>query len=147
MWSKQSSVLLSKGLIILGFIMTAIIIPFVPSCARFFDTISDEKPVWMFLTVIIYITLVFVVILLTMLFKLLHNISKEIVFVDKNTNLLRGISWCCFLIAFIYLVFGIAIQASFLVAFIAGFMGLILRILKNVFAEAVSIREENDYTI
>jgi len=29
----------------------------------------------------------------------------------------------------------------------SGFMGLILRVVKNVFAEAIFIKEENDFTI
>ncbi len=151
MWSKKSSLLLSKGLIIFGFIMVATILPFMPDFARYYDTLSGEAPIWVSLTAVFYITIGIVVILLIALFKLLNNISKQITFVEQNTNLLRCISWCCFLVAGIYLVYGLIVHPasyfSFVFCFIAGFMGLILRILKNVFAEAVSIREENDYTV
>lgn len=151
MWSKNSSVLLSKGIIIFGFIMTVTILPFIPDFAKFYDSISGEDPIWMSLSAVFYSTIVIVVILLITLFRLLNNISKQITFVDQNTKYLRIISWCCFLIAGIYVIYGLiiypAVYFSLVVGFIAGFMGLILRILKNVFAEAVSIREENDYTV
>ena len=39
------------------------------------------------------------------------------------------------------------LEVILLVAFIVGFMGIILHVLKNVFEEAVSIKEESDYTI
>jgi len=147
MWSKDCSILLSKGLIIVGFLMTLFIIPFVPEVAGFYDTISGDEPVWLEFTIVVYIVLTFVIILVFTLFRLLNNISKQVIFVSQNTKYLRRISWCCFLIAGILLVFGIWVTWSVLVAFVAGFIGLILRILKNVFEEAVSIREENDYTI
>ena len=147
MWSKDCSILLSKGLIIVGFLMTLFIIPFVPEVAGFYDTISGDEPVWLEFTIVVYIVLTFVIILVFTLFRLLNNISKQVIFVSQNTKYLRSISWCCFLIAGILLVFGIWVTWSVLVAFVAGFIGLILRILKNVFEEAVSIREENDYTI
>jgi len=34
-----------------------------------------------------------------------------------------------------------------LLAILAAFMGLILRVLKNVFEQAIEIKEENDLTI
>ncbi len=147
MWSKNSSVLLSKGLIILGFILAAIIIPFIPQCAKWYDSISGEDPVWIPLSIVFYVTIGIVIFLLITLFRLLNNISKKITFVDQNTKFLRCISWCCFLISAIYFIFGIIAQPALLIAFITGFMGLIIRILKNVFAQAVTIREENDYTV
>ena len=147
MWSKDCSVLLSKGLIIIGFLMTLSIIPFVPEIAGFYDTISGDEPVWLQFTVVVYVVLAFVIMLLFILFRLLNNISKKVIFVSQNTKYLRIISWCCFLIAGILIVLGIWVTWSVLIAFVAGFMGLILRILKNVFEEAVSIRQDNDYTI
>ncbi len=147
MWSKECSILLSKGLTIVGFLMTLFILPFVPVVTEFYDTISGDDPVRFEFTVAVYIVLTFGIILIFTLFRLLNNISKKVIFVNQNTRYLRRISWCCFFIAAILFVLGIWVTRSVLVAFVAGFMGLILRILKNVFEEAVSIREENDYTI
>ena len=81
------------------------------------------------------------------LHKLLTNIKNEQVFTDENISLLRRISWCCFLAALItlisarfYLVFG-------LISIAAAFMGLILRVVKNVIQQAVIIKTENELTI
>ena len=40
-----------------------------------------------------------------------------------------------------------SLEVIFLAAFMVGFMGIILHVLKNVFEEAVIIKEESDYTI
>ena len=36
---------------------------------------------------------------------------------------------------------------AFLIAFMAAFAGLIIRVIKNLLEAAVELREENDYTI
>ena len=81
------------------------------------------------------------------LYRLLLNIGREEVFVESNVRCLRRISWVCYLAAlisllstFYYLPFGVLAAA-------AGFMGLVLRVVKNVFAEAVNLKQENDFTI
>jgi hypothetical protein len=78
---------------------------------------------------------------------LLSNIKKEKVFIAGNVKLLRTISWCCFAAAFVmvfaakyYLLLGLTAVAI-------AFIGLILRVVKNVIEEAVRIKTENDLTI
>lgn len=94
-----------------------------------------------------YLLMIPAAIALGYLYRLLKNIGREEVFVESNVRCLRRISWACYLAALIclasmlyYLPFGLAAAA-------AGFMGLILRVVKNVFAEAVSLKLENDFTI
>lgn len=85
--------------------------------------------------------------LLVQLYRLLNNIAAEKVFTDSNVTLLRRISWCCFLGA---LVSGLSVLYYMpwgLVAVAAAFMALVVRVIKNVMAEAVVIKQENDYTI
>ena len=96
---------------------------------------------------ILYLCCVPAMIALICLHKLLTNIKREEVFVLKNVTFLRIISWCCFLAALI-LVF------AFLFYFVVGlmsvmlaFIGLILRVVKNVIEEAVFIKAENEFTI
>lgn len=81
------------------------------------------------------------------LYRLLQNISRGQVFVEENVHCLRVISWACFLAAGICLASSAYYIPFLAVAVMAGFMGLILRVVKNVFAEAVAIKQENDYTI
>jgi len=79
--------------------------------------------------------------------KLLFNIKKDKIFISENVKYLRVISWCCFAVALITFVAGIFYIPFLLVAAAAAFVGLMLRIVKNVMQNAVEINEENELTI
>lgn len=79
--------------------------------------------------------------------RLLHNLNRNRIFVAQNVTCLRLISWCCFGVALVFLVLAWFRSLGLLVAFAAAFFGLILRVLKNVFARAVALQDEADYTI
>ena len=84
---------------------------------------------------------------LYMMNRLLANIRKEEVFTEKNTRYLRGMSWCCLAAGVIFLVSSFYYLPFFALCAAAVFMALILRVIKNVFAQAEEIKKENDYTI
>lgn len=86
-------------------------------------------------------------VILFVLDRLVENIRKGEVFEEKNIRLLRILSYCCFVIALITLIFAQLRIIVFVITFAAAFIGLILRVIKNCFEEAVRLREENDYTI
>jgi hypothetical protein len=79
--------------------------------------------------------------------RLLRNIAGGRVFVDQNVKLLRFLSWCCFAAAGIFLVMSFYYVTGLLVVISAAFMGLILRVVKNVIAQAVELKQENDLTV
>lgn len=79
--------------------------------------------------------------------KLLQNIGGGAVFVAENVSLLRLLSWCCIAAGLLCLASTLYYMPFLLISAAAAFMGLILRVLKNVFAEAVRLKNENDYTI
>ena len=79
--------------------------------------------------------------------RLLRNIAADRVFTTENIQSLRHISWCCYGVAFLFLFFLFYYILGLLIAIIAAFMGLILRVVKNVFAQALAIKEENDLTV
>jgi hypothetical protein len=95
--------------------------------------------------------------------SLISNIAKGRVFVQSNIRLLRVISWCCFAASAILVcacvaeavVFAEIFAASsvpaqgtiILAAMVAAFVGMIVRVVKNVFAAAVELKDEHDYTI
>lgn len=87
------------------------------------------------------------VVTLYMMNRLLANIRKEEVFTEKNTRYLRGMSWCCLAAGLIFLVSSFYYLPFFALCAAAVFMALILRVIKNVFAQAEEIKKENDYTI
>lgn len=84
---------------------------------------------------------------LFLLYRLLGNIKKGEVFQAENVRCLRGISWCCLAAGIICLVSTVYYFPFLALAVMAVFMSLILRVIKNVFAEALALKEENDYTI
>lgn len=78
---------------------------------------------------------------------LLLNLRKKAVFVKKNADYLYTISWCAYTIALLFLFMGFFRPLAFVVAFAAFFIGVVLRVVKNVFREAIAICEENEFTI
>ena len=78
---------------------------------------------------------------------LLADISREQVFTHKNVVRLRTLSWCCIAAGLVCLC-SAAYYLAFLPLALAGaFVGLILRVVKNVFEQAVALKNENDFTI
>ncbi len=100
-----------------------------------------------FVMVISYLLLAVFVAADALLFKLLLNVKKELVFTSQSVGLIRGVSWCCFAVCLLFCGLGLYFQLAFVVAFMAVFLGLCLRVTKNVIAEATEIKSENDLTV
>ncbi|HWQ77765.1 MAG TPA: DUF2975 domain-containing protein [Anaerovoracaceae bacterium] len=79
--------------------------------------------------------------------RLLANIKKKNVFIEKNVKHLRVISWCSFAVSAILFISGFYYLLFLLIAVAAAFFGLILRVVKNVIEHAVAIKNDNDLTI
>ena len=78
---------------------------------------------------------------------LLRNIQAAQVFLPVNVKLLRQISWCCFAACAICLCGMLVWPSLFVIATAAGFVGLIVRVIKNVFEQAIRMKDELDYTV
>lgn len=115
--------------------------------------ISDTRNfVVTLLTVSAYFAMPPAAVTLGCLNKLLVNISKKITFEQENVKLLRIISWCCFYITaegiILSIIYAPNISLSFIIITVAAFfVGLIVRVVKNVFVSAIEIKEENELTI
>ena len=81
------------------------------------------------------------------LIRLLLNIKKDDIFITPNVKYLRRISWCCIVVSLVTLAAGILYIPYLFVSVAAGFMGLMLRVVKNVMENAVQLKEENELTI
>lgn len=81
------------------------------------------------------------------LFTLLQRVKKGLVFTPKSVMLIRSVSWCCYIICLLFIVLGFYFQLAFVVFFLAFFLGLCLRVTKNVIDEATQIKNENDLTV
>ena len=147
MWTKSKSVLLSSILVKIVFVLLIGSAFFLPQLVKWYDAVSLRESVFIPLTITLYATLIPALIAIISLNKLIGNIDKETIFIDQNVKMLRIISWCCFAVSLIYGIFGFFILLSFIICFAAAFFGLILRVIKNVFEQAIEIREENEFTI
>lgn len=154
MWNAKKSVVLSEiACVLAGVTLIALII----FGRRLFDLyfvefrqISDPSALRTLkrsLGLCVYPGSVLGLTALASLMQMLRNIYRGKVFIRQNVVLLRGISWCCFAVAALTLYGCIFyLPMAFLTA-AAFFVGIILRVVKNVMQHAVSLREENDLTI
>lgn len=119
----------------------------IPLFASWYDTYSQKESIFIQFTVIVYLAMFPAFIILFQLNRLLANIRSGSVFTKQNVSILRTISYCCFCIALLSLIMTIwrLLAAVIFAAFV--FVGLLLRVLKNVFEQAVLLREENDLTV
>ena len=148
MWNHRKSTVCS--LVCTRVVMAALVVAavFLPKILNFYEikgTIGEENIVP--IMVVIYCCYVPAFIALLKLDRLLTNIKKAQVFIAENVRCLRIISWCCFAAAAVILIGAKYYTLFVIVAVAMAFMGLILRVVKNVIEEAVVIKEENDYTI
>lgn len=146
--SDERSVVVTAVLIKTAMVLCVIALFIMPYAADRYDEISiysDSVKVPLMVTFYICAAVGFVI--LFVLDKLVSNIRKKQVFTDENVKYLRILSYCCFIITIVTLIFARLRIMAFIVTFAAAFFGLILRVIKNCFAEAIRLREENDFTI
>lgn len=153
MWTKDKSLHFSLILVRILFVLIIVLCFCVPLMVHWYDITYTESiglvggSIYLPLSGCLYLAAVCGEICLWNLGKLLSNIQKDMVFTAQNCAHLRIISWCCLLAAIPFFLFGFWRYLGFLVAIAAGFFGLILRVVKNVFEKAVILQEESDYTI
>lgn len=95
----------------------------------------------------IYLCSIFGWLLLVRLWRLLRNIQRGLVFEEENVSLLRAVSWCCVGACVICLASTLYYLPFLVVSIAAGFMALIVRIVKNVFQQAIAMKTELDFTV
>lgn len=81
------------------------------------------------------------------LLALLNLVGKEKVFTALAVNLLRVISYCCFVEVVLFTALSYYFLLGLVIAFAALFLGIVLRVVKNVIEEATAIKAENDFTV
>ena len=81
------------------------------------------------------------------LFRLLQRIRKGTVFCAENIRSMRVTAWCCMAVALLCAAAAFFHPMLLVVAAAAGLMGLIVRIVKNVFQQALEMKDELDFTV
>ena len=133
-WNNEKSIGLTKFFIILFAAVYILVLVFCPRMTREFvdHSFSARGPLG---------------IILWNLYRMIGRIGEEQIFSDENVSCLRLISWMCFAVAVICLISTAYYIFFLIIAACAAFMGLLIRVIKNVFVRAGEIKEENDYTI
>ncbi|MGI5997827.1 MAG: DUF2975 domain-containing protein [Lutispora sp.] len=149
MWNDKKSITLSKfcvlafSAMLIGIALSA---PWIVN--RFLDfSRADLVGKENFFLSTIYSGSIPAAVLLYCLYRLLHSIEHEEVFISANVEYLRRISWCCFAGAIICFASTPYYFPWIFVAVAAAFMGLIVRVIKNIIAQAVELKNESEYTI
>lgn len=151
MWNKDKSVILSSCIIKAVYLIILVCCVTAPFMVRFYDDYvilpSGGRSLFLPLLVTLYCIVPPAVFALINLDLLLWNIRKGKPFIQNNVRYLRRISYCCFAVSAIFIYFSFHRPIGFVIVFAAAFFGLILRVVKNCFEQAVAIREENDFTV
>jgi hypothetical protein len=149
-WNKDKSVVLScicTRIVIALFIVLAAVLPFVAQGGFFNDRYLIQPALVALVLPVYYAFCVPAFVALFSLDRMLAAIRRGEVFTQSNVRLLRIISWACFAAAVILLI-STAVSIVFaIIALLAAFFGMILRVVKNLFAAAVELKAENDFTI
>ena len=153
--SKELSINISITISILLFIIciaAAIILPtLVNMLIDTPDNIGSRDAITSFGRVFVhmmsYLVLAAVLLADVLMYQLLRRVKNGLVFSDKSISLIRGVSWCCFLLCAAFFGLGIYFQLAFVVSFLAAFLGMCLRVVKNTIEEAAEIKSENDLTV
>ena len=149
MWSEHKSLLLSKVSVIIFatlLLLCAVFAPWIIDRLLLSSISAYAAGKTLFLATI-YSGSVPAAALLACMYLLLHRIGSGQVFISKNTQCLRHISWCCFAGAAICLASSLYYVPWLAIGVASAFMGLIVRVIKNVVAKAVSLQDDADFTI
>lgn len=98
-------------------------------------------------TTVFYICTLCVYVLLFSVYRLVNNLSKDIVFDKCNTKLMGYISLMLILIGVFCTAELFFWSGSFFLSVISWFMALIVQCVKVVFDKAISMKDELDYTV
>ncbi|HZW48883.1 MAG TPA: DUF2975 domain-containing protein [Bacillota bacterium] len=149
-WNQNKSIFLSRVCIIaFALLLSAVDIGayWIVTWLISVSSIPGGLLIGYLLMAVIYCCSILAWILLVSLWKLLKNMKAGIIFQVDNVRYLRLTSWCCFGVCVICFTCAFYYLPLILIAIAAGFIGLIVRIVKNVFEQARAMKEELDFTV
>ena len=155
MWNRKRSVTLSIIVCFAFAVLVALGIFFGPWAVTMWFTLyrgwdaysTAMHNMLMLFCACYYPCAVFAYVALYSLIRMLFHIKQDRIFIKENVQYLRRISWCCFAVAFATALSGVQYLPFFCAAVAAAFMGLMLRVVKNVMENAVELKTENELTI
>ncbi|HBT95516.1 MAG TPA: DUF2975 domain-containing protein [Coriobacteriia bacterium] len=149
-WSKDSSLVLSQAstriVMALGALL-AVALPFLCMGDFFIGRAFIATENILYLMPVYYAFCIPAYTALFALDRLLAAVKRSEVFTAQNVRYLRIISWACIAAAIVLLISSFISITFFALAILATFFGIILRVVKNLFAAAVVLKTENELTI
>lgn len=152
--NRKLSVLISLVLTALMFAAGVAAAFFIPSAVRFIAEIPDaggRPPLsgqqLRMIGIDAYAVLALMLAGLGLLFALLILVRKGRVFTPTAVELIRYISWCLIFMGMLLAALTFFFRSAIFVGGAVLFVGLTVRVVKNVIEEAVYIKEENDLTV
>ncbi len=149
-WNQNKSVILSKVCVIFFALLLLTLdvlgyywVKYLVSVSKVLGGLRDG----IVMMIVLYACSVPAWMTLKSLWNILGRIGKENVFVMENVKDMRRTSWCCMIVAAICLLGSWIYPTLLVLAAAAAFMGLIVRIVKNIFEQAVSMKDELDFTV
>lgn len=127
-----------------GLLAAAVFLPFY---VRLISGIFDSGTHFVLFLVIGYSVLLLAGIADILLFLLLRLVRSGQIFTAAAVSKIRGISWCCIAAGVLFAALAPFFLISAAVAFVALFVGLCLRVVKNAVEQAAEIKSENDLTV
>lgn len=155
MWCSKKSVKLS---LIVCYVLVAVLMIFVFFGTNIFELYMtayrgfepDGEKLDFLLKVFVgcfYPCSVFAAGILYYLIKILRSIKVGDIFTQNNVKYLKLVSWFCFAIGIITFIGTFLYMPFCFIAAAGGFVGMLLRVCKNVMQSALEIKEENELTI
>lgn len=142
MWSKVATIF---------FILLVVFADvFGVSSARYICNVwarRDDSMAYTVFTVVYYAITVLAYVVLISVFKLLSNMSKDLVFDTKNTKLMLYIVLSLIGAGIAFAILGLVWGESAFLALVAWFMALIVLSVKVVFDKAIIMKNDLDLTI
>ena len=153
--SRKMSVNISMVLTVIFFFGIAICAFVMPDIADLFGQIADSyslrgevSPAEVTAVLVVgYIVIGFACAADVMMFFLLLRVKKGLVFTKESVSLSRGVSWAAVACGVLFASVGYMFYVVFAVAAAMLFLGLCVRVVKNVVEEATEIKSENDLTV
>ena len=151
--NRKLSVLISLVLTALMFAAGVAAAFFIPSALRFIADLPDggRPPLsgqqLRMIGIDAYAVLTLMLAGLGLLFALLILVRKGRVFTPAAVELIRYISWCLIFMGMLLAALTFFFRSAIFVGGAVLFVGLTVRVVKNVIEEAVYIKEENDLTV
>lgn len=153
--SRKASVGISIGLTVAFFFAIIVCAVIMPRISGLFvdavNSFSGDEPVGnggkLFVMIDGYLLIALACAADILMFVLLLRVRNGLVFTKTSVGLIRGVSWLAIGCGILFALLGHIFFIAYVVAVAVLFLGLCVRVVKNVVEEATEIKSENDLTV